>query len=88
MDLCSLNPKPAMADDRDKRVGRFDDLNWLGKGIFISGVAVRLTARLVDRGIERAAATVRDSERAFRQGRDPNIEEATILEERDDSRHS
>lgn len=67
--------------DRDDRPVRFYDLNWLGKTVFLGGTAVRLTANLIDRSLERAADIVVESERAFKQGRDPNIEDAKILDE-------
>lgn len=74
-----------MPDDRDDRPVRFYDLNWLGKTVFLGGTAVRLTANLIDHTLERAATTYVEAERAFQQGRDPNIEEAKILEEQEET---
>ena len=44
---------------------------------------MRLTARVLDEGARRAANTFADAEQAFREGRDPNVEDAKILEECD-----
>ena len=69
-----------MSDDRNRP--RFDKLNWLGRAAALGGQAVRLTARALDEGARRAANTLADAEQAFREGRDPNVEDAKILEER------
>lgn len=69
-----------MADD-PRRLVRFDDLNWLGKAVFVTGAAVRGAATLLDAALARAADVVVEAERAFKQGRDPNIEDAKILDE-------
>jgi hypothetical protein len=67
-----------MPDDR--RVD-FTDLNWLGKTVFIGGAALRLTANLLDRAADRASRIAIESRRAYEREMDPNIQEATILEE-------
>ena len=67
-----------MSDDRP----RFDQLNWLGRAAALGGTAVRLTANALDEGLQRAATTLADAEKAFREGRDPNVEDAKIIEER------
>ncbi|PSQ82886.1 MAG: hypothetical protein BRD44_06615 [Bacteroidetes bacterium QS_7_67_15] len=71
-----------MSDDRNRP--RFDKLNWLGRAAALGGQAVRLTARALDEGARRAATTLADAEHAFREGRDPNVEDAQILDERED----
>jgi len=71
-----------MSDDRNRP--RFDKLNWLGRAAALGGQAVRLTARALDEGARRAANTLADAEQAFREGRDPNVEDAQILDERED----
>jgi hypothetical protein len=68
--------------DRDDRP-RFDKLNWLGRAAVLGGAAVRLTARALDEGVKRAATTLADAEKAFQEGRDPNVEDAKVIEERD-----
>ena len=72
-----------MADHND-HPERFHELNWFGRAVYLGGTAVRLTANLIDHTLERAADVVADSERAFKQGRDPNVEEAKIIEEREE----
>ena len=72
--------------DREDRIVRFDELNLLGKAVFLGGAAVRATAGLIDMAVERAVDVVLESEKAFKQGLDPNIEDAKILEEREERR--
>ena len=61
---------------------RIDELNWLGKAVFFAGEGVRLTADLIESVIDVAADAYTQAERAFKQGLDPTIEEAKILEEK------
>jgi hypothetical protein len=68
--------------DAERWIERFEEEGALGKALLLGGTAVRLTARLIDRSVDRAAATIADAERAFRRELDPNMEEAKILEER------
>lgn len=74
-----------MMQEPERRIARFEDLNWLGKTIFAGGAAVRLTAGLIDKVIDRAVDIVIDAEKAFKEGRDPNVEDAKVLEDRMDS---
>jgi hypothetical protein len=60
-----------------------DRPSWLDRAAALSGTAVRLTARALDEGVRRAANTLADAEQAFREGRDSNVEDAKVLEERD-----
>ena len=71
-----------MPTDNDRP--RFDELNWWGRAAALGGTAVRLTADALDYGARRAATTLADAEKAFHQGRDPNVEDAKILDERDE----
>ena len=66
-----------MSDQR-----QIKELNWLGKAVFYAGQGVQLTAELIDSVIDVAAEAYTEAERAFKQGLDPNIDEANILEER------
>jgi hypothetical protein len=59
-----------------------ENLNVLGKAVLLAGQGVRLTAELIDSVIEVAAEAYSEAERAFRQGLDPSIDDATILEEK------
>ncbi|MEL6616067.1 MAG: hypothetical protein AAFQ43_10035 [Bacteroidota bacterium] len=61
--------------DRFERAGPLARLGLLGGG------AVRLAARAIDSAIDRAASIAVDAEDAFRKELDPNISDATILEE-------
>ena len=72
-----------MSDPDDRHLIQFDRLNLLGKAVFIAGAAVRTTASLIDFALEKTVDMVDEAERAFQQGRDPNIEDAKILEERE-----
>ena len=62
--------------DRYEQAGPLERLGLLG------GAAVRVTANVIDRALDRAASTVAEAEAAFRKEIDPNISEAKILEER------
>ena len=61
-----------------ERAGPVARLGLLGGG------AVRLAARGIDRALERAATIAADAEDAFRKELDPNVRDATILEEHED----
>lgn len=52
----------------------------------LGGSAIRFAAGLIERGVSRAVDVALDAEKAFRQGLDPNIEDAKILEEHDERR--
>lgn len=53
------------------------------RALQLGGSAINLVAGLIDSALVRAADVVADAERAFRQGLDPNVEDAKILEEYD-----
>lgn len=60
---------------------RYEQLNLLGQVVRLGGEAVRLTAKGVDYTLQRTARIAADTEKAFRQGRDENVEDAQVLEE-------
>lgn len=62
------------------------DRGTLATAAAFGGSAVRVAAGLIDRAVNRAVDVVLDAEKAFRQGLDPNIEDAKILEEHDEAR--
>lgn len=64
---------------------RYEQLNLLGQVVRLGGEAARLTAKGVDYTLQRAARIAADTEKAFRQGRDENVEDAQVLEEWDQS---
>lgn len=73
-----------MSEPPEHRVD-FRDLNWLGKTVFLGGAAMRLTANVLDSAVDRAAKIVDESRRAYEREMDPNIEDAKIIDERDDA---
>lgn len=68
-------------DDSRKKIVEFSRLNAIGKAVYVGGAAVRFASELLDAAIDRVAEVVSEAERAFKQGRDPNVEDAKILEE-------
>ncbi|MEM6326690.1 MAG: hypothetical protein AAF791_06175 [Bacteroidota bacterium] len=71
--------------DRDDWLERFEQAGALTRLGMLSGGAVRLAAQTLDRALDRAAAIAADAEDAFRKELDPNVSDATILDETDDS---
>lgn len=67
--------------DADRNRPYFYELNWLGKAVYLGGAALRLSARLVDRTVDRASRIADEAGEAYRRELDPNIEDANILEE-------
>ena len=67
------------------RIIRFNQLNFLGKAVFVSGLVSRAATKIVDSTIKATVDIVTEAEKAFKQGRDPNIEEAKIIEEHEDN---
>ncbi len=68
----------------DGRIVHFTDLNMLGKAVFVGGVITRAATKFVDSSIKATVDIVTEAEKAFKQGLDPNVEEAKIIEEHDD----
>jgi hypothetical protein len=71
-------------NESDERPVEFERLNLLGKAAFFGGSAVRIAAGLIDTAIHHAAGIYVDAERAFKQGMDPNIEDAKVIGETED----
>lgn len=71
------------ASDEPRRDVDFRRLNWLGKTVYLGGSALRLTANLIDSAVDRASSIAEESKRAFEREIDPDIEDATVIEERD-----
>lgn len=71
-------------NDADRNRPYFYELNWLGKAVYLGGTALRLSANLVDRTIDRASVIVEESKAAYLREVDPNIEDAKIIEEHTD----
>lgn len=68
-------------EKQPQRLVEFDRLNLLGKAVYAGGAAVRIAANAIEAAIDRTADVLADAERAFRQGMDDNIDDATILDE-------
>ena len=64
----------------ERRV-EYDRLNLLGKAVYVGGSAARFLAGAIDGFIDRAVDIVVEAEKAFKQGLDPNVEDAKILGE-------
>lgn len=74
-----------MADrDQEERIVQFSNLNLLGKAVFVGGAVTRATTHLIERAISATADMVVETEKAFKQGLDPNIEDANIIDENDE----
>lgn len=68
-------------NESDKSSADVEQLNLLGKAAYLGGSAVRLAAGWIDTAVHQAAGIYVETERAFKQGLDPNIEDAKIIEE-------
>jgi len=70
------------AEERpEERLVEFEQLNMLGRLVCLGGLAARLTTGAIGAAARRAADVYADAGKAFREGRDPNIEDARILDE-------
>lgn len=70
-----------MPDSEERQIIEFDQLNWLGKTVFITGLAVNATATLIDVALDKTVDLVLEAERAFKEGLDAPVENAKILDE-------
>ena len=70
----------------ERWIARFEQANLTGKAALLGGTAVRFTANLIDKTLDRAASTVAEAEQAFKREVDPTMEDAKILDEWDESR--
>jgi hypothetical protein len=73
-------------DKTERWIARFEQASLAGKVALLGGSAIRFTADLIDKTIDRAADTVAEAERAFKRELDPTMEDAKILEEWDEER--
>ena len=79
------DPDPSMPDS-EKRIVEYERLNPLGKAVFLGGAAARLLGQSIEFVLERAVDVVVEAEKAFKEGLDPNVEDAKIIEEYEDPR--
>jgi len=67
--------------DRPRRRADLDNLNWLGKSVYVGGAVMRATAQALDATANRVRHIAARSKEAFERELDPNIDEARVLEE-------
>ncbi len=75
-----------MPQDDRSWVERYERAGWLERFGLLGGGAVRVTANLIESGIDRAARIVVDAQEAYRREVDPNVSDAKVLEEWDEPR--
>lgn len=73
-------------DNTERWIARFEQASLAGKAALLGGTAVRFTAQLIDKTLDRAADTVAEAEQAFKREIDPTMEDAKILDEWDERR--
>lgn len=76
------------APDDEQTPVRFDRLNGLGKAVYGLAAASDLAARGLDAFLGRAARIAAESERAFREGRTGQVEDAQWRDVDDADRRS
>jgi hypothetical protein len=67
--------------DEKRPLVEFERLNWLGKAVYIGGVATHLASRAIEVSVEKASDLWVEAERAFKDGLGDGIEDARIIEE-------
>ncbi len=70
-------------NDADKRPLRLENPTLLGKVVGLSSVAAKAVFSGVDLVLNTVADIVVDAEKAFKDGLDPNIDDAKIVAERE-----
>lgn len=82
MPLTRFRPMSAPESERPRHLpSRWEDLTPLGRLVVTVGAVGRVTATVLERGVDRAAQIVADSQRAFREGRDAVVDDATVVRE-------
>jgi len=76
-----------MPKDED-RIVEFDRLNTVGKAVFVAGSVMKIAGSLLESAFETISGIVSETERAFNQGLDENVEDAKILGDEQSSRGS
>jgi hypothetical protein len=64
-----------------RKVVEFEQLNALGKAIYAGGLVAAATGRAVNFVVDSASHLIDEAERAFREGLNDDIEDATIIDE-------
>ncbi len=65
----------------DDRIVEFDRLNAVGKVVFVAGSVMKLAGSILDSAVDTVSGIIRETEHAFNQGLDENVEEAKILDD-------
>lgn len=70
-----------MPDSGKQIIIEYRRLNVLGRAVYLTGGLVNLATRAIDGALVKAVDVVLAAEQAFKEGRDPNIDEARVLRE-------
>ena len=73
-----------MNDGLDHWAERFGQAGVVGRLGMLTGGAIRLAAGLAETALDRAASITVEARGAFRKEMDPNVSDATILDETDE----
>jgi hypothetical protein len=68
----------AMSED-DRRIVEFNRLNVVGKAVFVAGTAMKIAGGVLESAMNTFSVIITETERAFQQGLDANVEDANIL---------
>ena len=75
----------AKSDDEHKII-KFEELNLLGKLVYVSGVLSRTATDIVQSAVDATSEIITEAEKAFKEGLDPNIDDAKIIDEIEDKK--
>ncbi len=79
------HPDAHRSSDASTDERRVERLNWLGRVVYASGAVHRWSRRAADVLHERTTTVATRSRKAFYDGLNPDIDEATVLREEDAS---
>lgn len=74
----------AQSDDEHKII-KFDELNALGKLVYVSGILSRTATDIVKTAVDATTEIITEAEKAFKEGLDPNIDDANIIDETEEN---
>lgn len=60
----------------DRPIIKYEHLSPVEKAVYVTGAVANGVTWLLEAFLDRAATVVVETERAFQQGRDPNVEDA------------
>ncbi len=61
----------------DRPIIKYEHLNPVEKAVYVTGAVANGVTWLLEALLDRAATVLVETEKAFHQGRDPNVEDAT-----------